>query len=466
MTFIQSLDDLIVQDMGCMYDQEESKICQNQSQCSMKFTNAENKFLHCCCDRDLCNSNINLSNPSFVQDKLKSNEETDRTTRNCSSAWFCRYSSMVVIVSIAVFLLIPLIVVLLIVVRRNLMKRFCFRLMKKKQRDNAVDDEKQAEQSSLINAEPLNKSIDPKQIEIGSEIIKTGRFSTVRRGLFDGHRVAVKLFEIDSNDKTALTRKMFEHERDIYLLNQMEHEHILKFFGHSMVGLNYCLIVDLVDQGSLRDFLRSNRIDDEQDLIRMLKEISGAVEFLHRDFRAGGSTSRSSIAHRDIKSENILRYSNGTLVLCDFAMSIQIDEIQMSTFDHQQVGTVRYMSPEILSGTISNDFNALLRCDVYSLGLVFWEIVSRYSKLEGTEQYEMPFESQLTERKFHRNPTIEEMLEIVNLDPPLNRPLIRASWRNQPRVNEIILTIEQCWHYLSEGRINSSLVAHRIRQIQ
>lgn len=104
-----------------------------------------------------------------------------------------------------------------------------------------------------------------------------------------------------------------------------------------MVGLNYCLIVDLVDQGSLRDFLRSNRIDDEQDLIRMLKEISGAVEFLHRDFRAGGSTSRSSIAHRDIKSENILRYSNGTLVLCDFAMSIQIDEIQMSTFDHQQV---------------------------------------------------------------------------------------------------------------------------------
>ena len=39
------------------------------------------------------------------------------------------------------------------------------------------------------------------------------------------------------------------------------------------------------------------------------------------------------------------------------------------------------MAPEILAGTIGNDSNALLRCDVYALGLIFWEILSRYSIL-------------------------------------------------------------------------------------
>lgn len=36
------------------------------------------------------------------------------------------------------------------------------------------------------------------------------------------------------------------------------------------------------------------------------------------------------------------------------------------------------MSPEILAGTIGCETNALLKCDVYALGIVFWEVLSRY----------------------------------------------------------------------------------------
>ena len=77
----------------------------------------------------------------------------------------------------------------------------------------------------------------------------------------------------------------------------------------------------------------------------------------------------------------------------------------------------------------------------------------------------MPYEEQLIEKHFNRNPSIDEMLQIINLESPLNRPLIYSSWRNLRKINEILLTIEQCWHSTPEGRINSSLVAHRIRQI-
>ena len=59
-TLIYDLNEILIENMGCMYDQETTKTCQNQSQCFMKFTNSERKFLHCCCDKDFCNINLNL----------------------------------------------------------------------------------------------------------------------------------------------------------------------------------------------------------------------------------------------------------------------------------------------------------------------------------------------------------------------------------------------------------------------
>lgn len=44
--------------MDCMYDQETSKTCKNQTQCIMNYTNKDKQYLHCCCDKDLCNYNF------------------------------------------------------------------------------------------------------------------------------------------------------------------------------------------------------------------------------------------------------------------------------------------------------------------------------------------------------------------------------------------------------------------------
>jgi len=51
-------DDLFIGTMDCMYDQETTKTCKNQSECSLKYTNDQKQFLHCCCDQHLCNLNF------------------------------------------------------------------------------------------------------------------------------------------------------------------------------------------------------------------------------------------------------------------------------------------------------------------------------------------------------------------------------------------------------------------------
>lgn len=78
----------------------------------------------------------------------------------------------------------------------------------------------------------------------------------------------------------------------------------------------------------------------------------------------------------------------------------------------------------------------------------------------------MPFEDQLIERNLNRNPTVGEMLQIVHLPSPRNRPLIKPDWRtSSTTVNLFIQTIEQSWDQLPEARISSALVAHRLRQL-
>jgi hypothetical protein len=80
----------------------------------------------------------------------------------------------------------------------------------------------------------------------------------------------------------------------------------------------------------------------------------------------------------------------------------------------------------------------------------------------------MAFEKQLVERGLNVNPRVDEMYEIIKLKSPLNRPLIKETWRstNNKNFNEIISTIEQCWDENPEGRINSALVAHRMRLLE
>ncbi|CAF1691390.1 unnamed protein product, partial [Adineta ricciae] len=134
------------------------------------------------------------------------------------------------------------------------------------------------------------------------------------------------------------------------------------------------------------------------------------------------------IAHRDLKSDNILYVNNERVVLCDFAMSLKLDQNQNYPNEQQQIGTPRYMSPELLSGIIGYEINALLKCDVYALGIIFWEILSRFQDQTVTE-YELPFESQLRQRGFSLNPSINEMFQIISLEQPNNRPLIKKFWK-------------------------------------
>ncbi|VDP93776.1 unnamed protein product [Echinostoma caproni] len=99
-----------------------------------------------------------------------------------------------------------------------------------------------------------------------------------------------------------------------------------------------------------------------------------------------------------MKSRNILVKTDGECCIGDLGFALKLDS-NLDTLDlsahSDRVGTKRYMAPEVLDNTIrQNSPEAFKQADMYSLGLVFWEMTRRcwVYDLYGPEEYQLPYE--------------------------------------------------------------------------
>lgn len=104
-----------------------------------------------------------------------------------------------------------------------------------------------------------------------------------------------------------------------------------------------------------------------------LRSLASAISYLHM----GRNSMNKTIVHRDIKSSNILIGKNEfNLYLTDFGIAMALPNV-LTDKDFVQIGTMRYMAPELLEGVIAHTREALCSVDMYALALVMWEILTQ-----------------------------------------------------------------------------------------
>ncbi|CAF5223867.1 unnamed protein product, partial [Rotaria magnacalcarata] len=105
----------------------------------------------------------------------------------------------------------------------------------------------------------------------------------------------------------------------------------------------------------------------------------------------GKNSIHTTIVHRDIKSSNILiDKSELNLCLTDFGVAMALPPV-LTERDFVQIGTMRYMAPELLEGVIAHTREALCSVDMYALALVMWEILTQ-CEVYPTTEYRPPYE--------------------------------------------------------------------------
>ena len=218
-----------------------------------------------------------------------------------------------------------------------------------------------------------------KQIEL-QEVIGSGRYGQVYLGDYRDEHVAVKIF-------STVDEESWKREKDIYSIVLIRHDYILGYIAADMISNNGVTELWLITQyhplGSLYDFLSVSDVKlTPSRMILFALSICNGLHHLHTEF--SGVQGKPSIAHRDLKSKNILVKTNNTCCIADFGLAVyrDVQTRKINLPPTYKNGTVRYLAPEILNNTMDlNLFDSFLYVDVYCLALVFWEIGLRTGEL-------------------------------------------------------------------------------------
>ncbi|XP_063239483.1 TGF-beta receptor type-1 isoform X6 [Bacillus rossius redtenbacheri] len=284
------------------------------------------------------------------------------------------------------------------------------------------------------------------------EIIGKGRFGEVWRGRWRGENVAVKIF-------SSREERSWFREAEIYQTVMLRHENILGFIAadnkDNGTWTQLWLVTDYHENGSLFDYLSRSTVEIA-GMIRMALSIATGLAHLHMEIV--GTQGKPAIAHRDLKSKNILVKLNGTCAIGDLGLAVRHD-VATDTVDiplNNRVGTKRYMAPEVLEEAINiNHFDSFKRADVYALGLIFWEIARRCNVGGIHDEYQLPFYDMVPS-----DPTIEEMRKVVCIDR--QRPSIPNRWQSIEAVclslqvlHSMSKVMKECWYHNAAARLTA-----------
>ncbi|XP_039613379.1 activin receptor type-1 isoform X2 [Polypterus senegalus] len=287
------------------------------------------------------------------------------------------------------------------------------------------------------------------------ECVGKGRYGEVWRGQWQGENVAVKIFS--SRDEKSWFR-----ETEIYNTVLLRHENILGFIASDMTSRNSStqlwLITHYHEMGSLYDHLQLTTLDTVSCL-RMALSIASGLSHLHVEIF--GTQGKPAIAHRDLKSKNILVNKNGQCCIADLGLAVMHfqDTNQLDVGNNPKVGTKRYMAPEVLDETIQVDcFESYKRVDIWAFGLVLWEIARRTVSNGIVEDYKPPFHDVVP-----NDPSFEDMKKVVCIDQ--QRPNIPNRWFSDPTLTSIAKLMKECWYQNPSARLTALRIKKTLTKI-
>ena len=199
-------------------------------------------------------------------------------------------------------------------------------------------------------------------IEI-SELLGVGGMGAVYRArqINLDRPVAVKIMAPELGNQPAFDERF---RREARTLAKLSHPNIVTIYDFGQTG-DYCfLVMELIEGVNLREAIVSSAISPEEAL-QIVPAICDALQYAHN----------KGVVHRDIKPENVLIGNQGEVKIADFGLAKLLDHESVDftlTATQQVLGTRNYMAPEQIEKPTSVDH----RADIYSLGVVFYELLT------------------------------------------------------------------------------------------
>ncbi|RGB25787.1 kinase-like domain-containing protein [Rhizophagus diaphanus] len=206
--------------------------------------------------------------------------------------------------------------------------------------------------------------------------IDRGGFGKVNKAnLANAGLVALKIFfnnnsNIEEDELNEVNKRFI---KELRLLREVDyHQNINRILGITKDSEYYILVLEYANEGNLRDYLKKNFASLKwNNKSQMALDITSGLKFLHS----------KEIIHRDLHSKNIL-VKNGKLLIADFGLSKKLADITSNSMGNN-CGVIEYIEPQCFK---SIKYKKDKKSDIYSLGVLLWEISSGRPPFSGCER--------------------------------------------------------------------------------
>ena len=185
----------------------------------------------------------------------------------------------------------------------------------------------------------------------------------------DDEPLVVKILRSEvTADRTALARFIEEYN----LAERIHSPHVARIHSHGVSGEHAYLVMEFFDGGDLNKRLGGKPLPPDEAL-EIFRELMFALGDIHEQ----------GILHRDLKPQNLMFRSDGSLAILDFGIAKHVDSIDR-TAQGEVLGTPRYMSPEQVRGATLD-----LRTDIYSAGVLLYQALTGRHMFDGETAVEV-----------------------------------------------------------------------------
>lgn len=209
-------------------------------------------------------------------------------------------------------------------------------------------------------------------------------------------QVAIKILKGDGKDDPIALERF---KREAHAYTELSHPNAVDVYDVGDEGGYHYIVMEYVKGHTLKELIKRRGPLNAKEAVWIIKQLAGALLEAHKN----------GVIHRDIKSQNVLIKDDGTVKLADFGIAIVNNAMQI-TSKGSVLGSVHYLAPELSKGA-----NASMQSDIYSLGIVFYELLTGDVPYKGDTPVEVALKHVKNDipsvRKF--NPSIPQAVENI-----------------------------------------------------
>ncbi len=246
-------------------------------------------------------------------------------------------------------------------------------------------------------------------------------------------KVAVKILRGDLADDEKFVRRF---QREAISASSLSHPNIVEMYDVGEDDGKYFIVMEYVDGRTLKNLIKKRGALTLEEVVDIMLQLTSAIAHAHNGY----------IIHRDIKPQNVLILDDGRLKITDFGIAMALNSNEL-TQTNSVMGSVHYLPPEQANGN-----GATIKSDIYSLGILMYELLIGKIPFKGDNAVEIAIK-QMKEQipsVCKQNPDIPQSIENIILKSCAKNPKNRYD-----SVSEMYTDIENALkeEYQNERRV-------------